>query len=237
MTDEYAYTYSCGLARALISRFEEGSDDALQYPMYSNVLGKIGVCDLSVFIFVFLVKKNISSGTGLDYAANKFKLETDDVMILIECVTTFVDDDFGLQAAFCQKKFTDPKITRLSLHILALGLNKLAMLPWRIGNEALTNGIVTANTPKYAPSFRWLMQCAYADSDFEGDRKHALLRLENLRDEYRSPDDDINRALGFVRNVVLGPDLLSEFESILAKPTLRMGKQDTIWGFGAKNSN
>jgi len=237
MSDDYAYTYSSGLARSLMTRFQEGSVDAEDYPKYATVLAKIGFCDFSVFVFIFLVKKNIACGTGfLAYAVDKFKLVTDDVETLVECVTTFVDDDFGLQAAYCQNTFTDPKITRLSVLILGLGLNKLASLPWRIGNDAFENGLVTANTPKYAPSFRWCMQCAYADPDYENNRKYAMERSENIRTEFRCTEDDINHCLGFVRNVVLGPGLLPVFESILRKPSLRMHKQDTIWGFGAKKS-
>jgi hypothetical protein len=112
----------------------------------------------------------------------------------------------------------------------------LAILPWRIGNEALEYGIVTANTPKYVPAFRFLMQCAYYAEEHQGNKEYAKERLENIKNEYRVPEEIINCAVGFVRKVVLGNELLPEFESILAKPSIRMNTQDVIWGFGTKDS-
>ncbi len=76
------------------------------------------------------------------------------------------------------------------------------------------------------------MQCAYYAEEFQGNKEYAKERLKNIRDEYRVHDDIINCAVGFVRNVVLGNELLPEFESILAKPTIRMNTQGVIWGFG-----
>jgi hypothetical protein len=236
ITDDIAYTYSNGLGRALKERFKVGSADAEAYPTFAAVLGKLGVCDLTTFVFMWLVKKNIMKYPGSTYVETKFKLGTEDVKTLCECLFTFVDDDFGLQAAYRQNKFTDPKITRLSIHILSFGLSKLAILPWRIGNEALEYGIVTANTPKYVPAFRFLMQCAYYAEEHQGNKEYAKERLENIKNEYRVPEEIINCAVGFVRKVVLGNELLPEFESILAKPSIRMNKQDVIWGFGTKDS-
>ena len=235
MSDEIAYTYAVQMAQFLKASYEDGAGSALENPAFAVIIQKLCLPDLSTFIFVFLVKRNMSTEEGLSYARSKFTLTDEEIRLLCECCMEEVDDDFGLQAAYCQGKFVDPQETRLAVHILAFGLSKLAILPFRLGRHAREHGMVTANTPTFAPSLRFLMACVYVPPDKHDDAQYLKARAASLRTEFGTTDDVINSAVVFVRFVVLGGRLLPNFENILAKTRRNCEWTEQIWGFGTKH--